>query len=157
MISEYKGIDPLDPWLAYIRWAQQTYDTQEQGEAPELQEILAECTVTFMNDARYTNSKQYLKVGTCSACITWCCKNETMLACLSCRDVPSDACSRARGQMSPASGWLIALLRLLLLLLYPWRQIPTYPPTHMHARTSVVDSLRGAMRVLFACILHILV
>lgn len=57
-IQEYRGDDPLAPWLAYIRWTQETYP----DDADALTPILNKCTKLFKGDERYRNSVKYLKL-----------------------------------------------------------------------------------------------
>lgn len=59
-IKSYSGPSPLEPWLAYIRWTQQSYLTTSL--ASHLVPLLEKCTRTFLRDDRVRHSLAYLQI-----------------------------------------------------------------------------------------------
>ena len=57
-IANYKGDDPLEPWLGYITWTQDAFPSGNG----RLVELLEECCRTFKDNERYKNDERYLKV-----------------------------------------------------------------------------------------------
>lgn len=59
-IDDYKGEDPLQPWLDCIKWVQESFPTG--GECSGLLVIYEQCVRTFWHDQRYKGDLRYLKV-----------------------------------------------------------------------------------------------
>lgn len=59
-IRDYKGDDPLKPWLAYIAWTQESFTAG--GESGRLVTLLEKCTRHFLRDEKYTGDERYLRV-----------------------------------------------------------------------------------------------
>ncbi|XP_020526249.1 mitotic spindle checkpoint protein BUBR1 isoform X2 [Amborella trichopoda] len=59
-IDEYKGEDPLQPWLECIKWVQESFPSG--GEYSGLLLIYEQCVRTFWHQERYKNDLRYLKV-----------------------------------------------------------------------------------------------
>ncbi|EEF52929.1 mitotic spindle checkpoint protein BUBR1 [Ricinus communis] len=59
-IHEYKGDDPLSPWLGCIKWVQQSFPPG--GDCSGLIVIYEQCVRTFWDSDRYKDDLRYLKV-----------------------------------------------------------------------------------------------
>ncbi|KAF7141960.1 hypothetical protein RHSIM_Rhsim06G0001700 [Rhododendron simsii] len=59
-IDEYKGDDPLHPWLECIKWVQEAFPPG--GDCSGLVVIYEQCVRTFWHEDRYKNDLRYLKV-----------------------------------------------------------------------------------------------
>ncbi|XP_062224636.1 mitotic spindle checkpoint protein BUBR1-like [Phragmites australis] len=59
-IEEYRGEDPLQPWLDCIRWVQESFPAG--GECSGLVVMYEQCVRAFWHDERYKNDLRYLKV-----------------------------------------------------------------------------------------------
>ncbi|KAL4573727.1 hypothetical protein LXL04_020543 [Taraxacum kok-saghyz] len=59
-IDEYEGEDPLQPWLACIKWVQDAFPPG--GDCSGLVVILEQCVRTFWHEEQYKNDICYLKV-----------------------------------------------------------------------------------------------
>ncbi|KAK9270482.1 hypothetical protein L1049_026062 [Liquidambar formosana] len=59
-IDEYKGDDPLQPWLECIKWVQESFPPG--GDCSGLVVIYEQCVRTFWHDNRYKDDLRYLKV-----------------------------------------------------------------------------------------------
>ncbi|KAH7839692.1 hypothetical protein Vadar_007395 [Vaccinium darrowii] len=59
-IDEYKGDDPLQPWLECIKWVQEAFPPG--GDCSGLVVIYEQCVRTFWHEDRYKNDLRYLKV-----------------------------------------------------------------------------------------------
>ncbi|XP_058073340.1 mitotic spindle checkpoint protein BUBR1 [Magnolia sinica] len=59
-IDEYKGDDPLQPWLECIKWVQESFPSG--GECSGLVLIYEQCVRTFWHSDRYKDDLRYLKV-----------------------------------------------------------------------------------------------
>ncbi|KAK2988170.1 hypothetical protein RJ640_020652, partial [Escallonia rubra] len=59
-IDEYKGEDPLLPWLECIKWVQEAFPPG--GDCSGLVMIYEQCVRTFWHDDRYRDDLRYLKV-----------------------------------------------------------------------------------------------
>ncbi|CAA7408027.1 unnamed protein product [Spirodela intermedia] len=59
-IDEYKGEDPLQPWLECIKWVQESFPAG--GEYSGLVVIYEQCVRMFWHDERYKDDLRYLKV-----------------------------------------------------------------------------------------------
>ncbi|XP_008811842.1 mitotic spindle checkpoint protein BUBR1 [Phoenix dactylifera] len=59
-IEEYKGEDPLQPWLDCIKWVQESFPSG--GECSGLIVIYEQCVRAFWHDDRYKDDLRYLKV-----------------------------------------------------------------------------------------------
>jgi checkpoint serine/threonine-protein kinase len=59
-IKSYTGPSPLEPWMAYIKWTQQSYPTA--APSSHLLPLLEKCTRTFLKDERVRHTLQYLQV-----------------------------------------------------------------------------------------------
>ncbi|RWR72761.1 mitotic spindle checkpoint protein BUBR1 [Cinnamomum micranthum f. kanehirae] len=59
-IDEYKGDDPLHPWIECIKWVQESFPTG--GECSGLVVIYEQCVRTFWHSDRYKDDLRYLKV-----------------------------------------------------------------------------------------------
>ncbi|CAK9178267.1 unnamed protein product [Ilex paraguariensis] len=59
-IDEYKGDDPLQPWLECIKWIQEAFPPG--GDCSGLVVIYEQCVRTFWHEDRYKNDLRYLKV-----------------------------------------------------------------------------------------------
>ncbi|GAB4837623.1 hypothetical protein Ancab_002472 [Ancistrocladus abbreviatus] len=59
-IDEYKGDDPLQPWLMCIKWVQEAFPAG--GDCSGLLVIYEQCVRSFWHDDRYKNDLRYLKV-----------------------------------------------------------------------------------------------
>lgn len=59
-IDEYKGDDPLHPWLECIKWVQEAFPPG--GGCSGLVVIYEQCVRTFWHEDRYKNDLRYLKV-----------------------------------------------------------------------------------------------
>ncbi|KAM7513950.1 hypothetical protein LguiA_003533 [Lonicera macranthoides] len=59
-IDEYKGDDPLQPWLECIKWVQEAFPPG--GDCSGLVVIYEQCVRTFWHEARYRDDLRYLKV-----------------------------------------------------------------------------------------------
>ncbi|OVA01039.1 Mad3/BUB1 homology region 1 [Macleaya cordata] len=59
-IDEYKGEDPLQPWLECIKWVQESFPTG--GDCSGLVVIYEQCVRTFWHSDQYKDDLRYLKV-----------------------------------------------------------------------------------------------
>ncbi|GAA0141703.1 non-receptor serine/threonine protein kinase [Lithospermum erythrorhizon] len=59
-IDQYRGDDPLQPWLDCIKWVQESFP--QGGDCSGLIVIYEQCVRTFWHDERYKNDLRYLKV-----------------------------------------------------------------------------------------------
>ncbi|KAK3014335.1 hypothetical protein RJ639_008928 [Escallonia herrerae] len=59
-IDEYKGEDPLLPWLECVKWVQEAFPPG--GDCSGLVMIYEQCVRTFWHDDRYRDDLRYLKV-----------------------------------------------------------------------------------------------
>ncbi|XP_057502798.1 mitotic spindle checkpoint protein BUBR1 isoform X1 [Actinidia eriantha] len=59
-IDEYKGDDPLKPWLECIKWVQEAFPPG--GDCSGLVVIYEQCVRTFWHEDRYKDDLRYLKV-----------------------------------------------------------------------------------------------
>ncbi|KAL0915297.1 hypothetical protein M5K25_015703 [Dendrobium thyrsiflorum] len=59
-IDEYKGDDPLQPWIDCIKWVQESFPTG--GDCSGLVVIYEQCVRNFWHDERYKDDQRYLKV-----------------------------------------------------------------------------------------------
>uniref|UniRef100_A0A0D9VD94 BUB1 N-terminal domain-containing protein n=1 Tax=Leersia perrieri TaxID=77586 RepID=A0A0D9VD94_9ORYZ len=59
-INEYRGEDPLQPWLNCIKWVQESFPTG--GDCSGLVVIYEQCVRAFWHDERYKDDLRYLKV-----------------------------------------------------------------------------------------------
>ncbi|CAL1383580.1 unnamed protein product [Linum trigynum] len=59
-IDEYKGTDPLLPWLRCIRWVQEVFPAS--GDSSGLILIYEQCVRAFWDSARYKDDLRYLRV-----------------------------------------------------------------------------------------------
>ncbi|KAH0681511.1 hypothetical protein KY284_022596 [Solanum tuberosum] len=59
-IDQYKGEDPLLPWLQCIKWVQEAFPPG--GDSSGLIVIYEQCVRTFWHDERYKDDLRYLKV-----------------------------------------------------------------------------------------------
>lgn len=59
-IDEYKGDDPLQPWLECIKWVQEAFPPG--GDHSGLVVIYEQCVRTFWHSDRYKDDLRYLKV-----------------------------------------------------------------------------------------------
>ncbi|KAL3340652.1 hypothetical protein AABB24_029003 [Solanum stoloniferum] len=59
-IDQYKGEDPLRPWLQCIKWVQEAFPPG--GDSSGLIVIYEQCVRTFWHDERYKDDFRYLKV-----------------------------------------------------------------------------------------------
>eukprot|EP01133_Synstelium_polycarpum_P017206 gene17206-20505_t len=59
-IAEYKGDDPLDLWLKYVKWVCQTYTSGAMKS--HLLVLLERCAPMFLQTERYRDDKRYLKL-----------------------------------------------------------------------------------------------
>ncbi|XP_040377148.1 mitotic spindle checkpoint protein BUBR1 isoform X2 [Oryza brachyantha] len=59
-IDEYRGEDPLQPWLDCIKWVQESFPTG--GDCSGLVVIYEQCVRAFWHDGRYKDDLRYLKV-----------------------------------------------------------------------------------------------
>lgn len=59
-IAQYQGDDPLEPWIEYICWIEQTYP--KSGKESALDEVLIKCIQAFENDERYRQDRRMVKV-----------------------------------------------------------------------------------------------
>ncbi|GMH04986.1 hypothetical protein Nepgr_006826 [Nepenthes gracilis] len=59
-IDEYKGDDPLNPWLECIKWVQDAFPAG--GECSGLVILYEQCVRTFWHSDQYKNDLRYLKV-----------------------------------------------------------------------------------------------
>ncbi|KGN55548.1 mitotic spindle checkpoint protein BUBR1 [Cucumis sativus] len=59
-IDDYKGDDPLQPWLECIKWVQEAYPAG--GDFSGLVLIYEQCVRTFWHSDRYKEDLRYLKV-----------------------------------------------------------------------------------------------
>nr|XP_028954623.1 uncharacterized protein LOC103436676 [Malus domestica] len=59
-IDEYKGEDPLHPWLECIKWVQEAFPPG--GDSSGLVVIYEQCVRTFWHSDRYKDDLRYLKV-----------------------------------------------------------------------------------------------
>ncbi|MCL7046615.1 hypothetical protein MKW94_003736 [Papaver nudicaule] len=59
-IDEYKGDDPLKPWIECIKWVQESFPTG--GDCSGLVVIYEQCVRTFWNMEKYKEDRRYLKV-----------------------------------------------------------------------------------------------
>lgn len=59
-IDEYKGDDPLLPWLECIKWVQESFPAG--GDCSGLVVIYEQCVRTFWRSERYKDDLRYLKV-----------------------------------------------------------------------------------------------
>ncbi|KAK1288252.1 hypothetical protein QJS10_CPB19g00937 [Acorus calamus] len=59
-IDEYKGEDPLHPWLECIKWVQESFPSG--GDSSGLLLIYEQCVRTFWHEDRYKDDLRYLKV-----------------------------------------------------------------------------------------------
>lgn len=59
-IDEYKGEDPLQPWLECIKWVQESFPMG--GDYSGLVVIYEQCVRTFWHSDRYKDDLRYLKV-----------------------------------------------------------------------------------------------
>ncbi|CAA2995476.1 mitotic spindle checkpoint BUBR1 [Olea europaea subsp. europaea] len=59
-IDEYKGEDPLQPWLECIKWVQEAFPPG--GDCSGLVVIYEQCVRTFWHEERYKEDLRYLKV-----------------------------------------------------------------------------------------------
>lgn len=59
-IDEYRGEDPLQPWLDCIKWVQESFPTG--GECSGLLVIYEQCVRAFWHDELYKDDLRYLKV-----------------------------------------------------------------------------------------------
>eukprot|EP00462_Mataza_sp_D1_P019470 CAMPEP_0175131278 /NCGR_PEP_ID=MMETSP0087-20121206/6455_1 /TAXON_ID=136419 /ORGANISM="Unknown Unknown, Strain D1" /LENGTH=822 /DNA_ID=CAMNT_0016413553 /DNA_START=85 /DNA_END=2553 /DNA_ORIENTATION=- len=62
MIRQYKGDDPLSPWIEYVQCLQATYGENEENLHTELVPVLEQCTKLFQDYALYQNNKKYLRL-----------------------------------------------------------------------------------------------
>jgi hypothetical protein len=58
-IASYGGDDPLAPWLTYLAWIKASFPVDSDG---SVSATLLKVTEEFASDARYTNSKRYVKL-----------------------------------------------------------------------------------------------
>ncbi|KAL2506059.1 Mitotic spindle checkpoint protein BUBR1 [Abeliophyllum distichum] len=59
-IDDYKGEDPLQPWLECIKWVQEAFPPG--GDCSGLLVIYEQCVRTFWHEERYKDDLRYLKV-----------------------------------------------------------------------------------------------
>ncbi|XP_051118167.1 mitotic spindle checkpoint protein BUBR1 [Andrographis paniculata] len=59
-IDEYKGEDPLHPWIECIKWVQEAFPPG--GDCSGLMVIYEQCVRTFWHEDRYKDDLRYLKV-----------------------------------------------------------------------------------------------
>ncbi|KAL3845924.1 hypothetical protein ACJIZ3_003327 [Penstemon smallii] len=59
-IDEYKGEDPLQPWLECIKWVQESFPPG--GDCSGLVVIYEQCVRSFWHEDRYKDDFRYLKV-----------------------------------------------------------------------------------------------
>ncbi|XP_068647604.1 mitotic spindle checkpoint protein BUBR1 isoform X2 [Aristolochia californica] len=59
-IDDYKGDDPLKPWLECIKWVQESFPSG--GECSGLVVIYEQCVRSFWHADRYKNDLRYLKI-----------------------------------------------------------------------------------------------
>lgn len=59
-IDEYKGEDPLKPWIDCIKWVQESFPTG--GDCSGLIVIYEQCVRTFWHDERYKDDQRYLRI-----------------------------------------------------------------------------------------------
>ncbi|KAF3619818.1 Mitotic spindle checkpoint protein BUBR1 [Capsicum annuum] len=59
-IDQYKGEDPLQPWIQCIKWVQEAFPPG--GDSSGLIVIYEQCVRTFWHDERYKDDLRYLKV-----------------------------------------------------------------------------------------------
>nr|GMD31085.1 mitotic spindle checkpoint protein BUBR1 [Ipomoea batatas] len=59
-VDEYKGEDPLQPWLECIKWVQESFPPG--GDSSGLVVIYEQCVRTCWHDDRYKDDLRYLKV-----------------------------------------------------------------------------------------------
>ncbi|KAK3156251.1 hypothetical protein QOZ80_2AG0104780 [Eleusine coracana subsp. coracana] len=59
-IEEYRGEDPLRPWLDCIKWVQESFPAG--GECSGLVVMYEQCVRAFWHDERYKDDLRYLKV-----------------------------------------------------------------------------------------------
>ncbi|XP_062217285.1 mitotic spindle checkpoint protein BUBR1-like isoform X2 [Phragmites australis] len=59
-IEEYRGEDPLQPWLDCIKWVQESFPSG--GECSGLVVMYEQCVRAFWHDERYKDDLRYLKV-----------------------------------------------------------------------------------------------
>ncbi|XP_059636884.1 mitotic spindle checkpoint protein BUBR1 [Cornus florida] len=59
-IDEYKGDDPLQPWIECIKWVQEAFPSG--GDCSGLVVIYEQCVRTFWHEERYKDDLRYLKV-----------------------------------------------------------------------------------------------
>ncbi|KAK9756604.1 hypothetical protein RND81_01G108700 [Saponaria officinalis] len=59
-IDEYRGDDPLLPWLECIKWVQEAFPAG--GDSSGLVLMYEQCVRAFWHDDRYKNDHRYLKV-----------------------------------------------------------------------------------------------
>ncbi|PKA56566.1 checkpoint serine/threonine-protein kinase [Apostasia shenzhenica] len=62
-IDEYRGEDPLQPWLECIKWVQESFPTG--GDLSGLVVIYEQCVRTFWHNERYKDDQRYLKAEIC--------------------------------------------------------------------------------------------
>ncbi|KAN0032410.1 hypothetical protein ACTFIV_006304 [Dictyostelium citrinum] len=60
IINEYQGEDPIDNWLKYIKWVQQSYPGGNMKE--QLIVLLERCTRLFLSTEKYKNDPRYLRI-----------------------------------------------------------------------------------------------
>ncbi|KYQ90213.1 putative protein serine/threonine kinase [Tieghemostelium lacteum] len=60
LIKEYKGDDPIDNWLKYTKWVQQSYPGGNMKN--ELIVLLERCTKLFLSWEKYKNDPRYLRI-----------------------------------------------------------------------------------------------
>eukprot|EP01132_Coremiostelium_polycephalum_P004997 gene4997-6221_t len=60
MISNYQGDDPIDNWLKYTKWIQQSYPGGNMK--TELIVVLERCTKLFVKSDKYKNDPRYLRL-----------------------------------------------------------------------------------------------
>ncbi|KAF2075951.1 hypothetical protein CYY_002754 [Polysphondylium violaceum] len=60
LIKEYTGDDPMDLWLKYVKWVQQSYPGGNMK--TELIKILERCTKLFYSYEKYKNDHRYLRI-----------------------------------------------------------------------------------------------
>ncbi|KAM7252802.1 hypothetical protein ACFE04_025420 [Oxalis oulophora] len=63
-IDEYRGDDPLHPWLECIKWVQETFP--HGGDSSGLVLIYEQCVRTFWHSDRYKDDLRYLKATNCA-------------------------------------------------------------------------------------------
>uniref|UniRef100_A0A0A9DXF9 BUB1 N-terminal domain-containing protein n=1 Tax=Arundo donax TaxID=35708 RepID=A0A0A9DXF9_ARUDO len=59
-IEEYRGEDPLQPWLDCVKWVQESFPAG--GECSGLGVMCEQCVRAFWHDERYKDDLRYLKV-----------------------------------------------------------------------------------------------